>query len=421
MVAAPRRAWLLVAAGLVGGARAAEPTGIVRCQEGAEDILGERKAFTVQVCNLFGATCYMNHPSVASANCATEALAIDSGECKLYPIFEYEDDGVRSGSDAVEDLSTVSDLGCSVSSSSSVYKWSGACVAVQCSLGGDTFAGPGMTGTGSSRSTGVADTATAAFTVNTLAELPDEADQLKNVFLYRTGNYVATWSKGASGSSGDISYSVGSLPTSDGNNYGPVACPSSGNAMTSSAATGITAANLRMCGSTGKWVYYNAVNLLVDATHYASMTADAGSTVAVNINAVPFLMGKSNYRSGEKMDDPRAVKLHSGVASSSDALMTSETITPDSTGAAEGETAGTWRNYGVVFYCDKYDRTDLTACPEANRKMFYVADPNPNAQFGTTAGSIGSGGASDASAASLGVRFGTSALFLAAARAMALA
>ena len=89
------------------------------------------------------------------------------------------------------------------------------------------------------------------------------------------------------------------------------------------------------------------------------------------------------------MANARSVMLHSGDAASSAVLLTSGTITPqvDFT----GEVAGTWRSYGVVFYCDDYTRTDLTTCAEANRKMLYVADPNPEEQFGTTASMSGSG------------------------------
>lgn len=243
-----------------------------------------------------------------------------------------------------------------------------------------------MTGTtGASRGTGVTDTAAAAWTENTLAELPDEADQLKNVFLYRTGNYVATWYKASSGSSGSISYSVGSLPTSDGNPYGPVACPSTGNLMSSGTANDITAADLRMCGGSGngEWQYWNAVNLLVDAERFAQYS---GTTGAIDIGSVPFLKGKSQYQSSTAMADTRQVTLLDGDTKTSDLLMTSASIEPKTTGASEGKTAGTWRSYGVVFYCDLYDRTDLTVCPEENRKLFYVGDPNPGAEFGDAIG-----------------------------------
>jgi hypothetical protein len=386
----PSLSKVLGAATTAAVALAAEPSGIQRCQTGADDILGERKAFAIQVCNLFGSTCVLNHPATASDNCATEALSIAAGECKLYPIFEYQDRAVRTGDAAVEELSTIGDLGCSVSSSGDGYSWSGACVSVQCSLGSDAFAGPAMTktGNGNARTTGVTDTSAAdTFMQHTLAELPDAADQIKTAFLVRTGDHVATTSTGASGNSGDTSYSVGSLPTSDGNNYGPVACPSAGNLLSSSTADGITAENLRMCGSTGKWVYFNAMNFLVDATHYATMDNDEASSGSANMAAVPFLFGKSVYRSGDAMDDARKIYLHADSTASSDVLLTSKTITPQAGDVApfKDEIAGCWRNYGVVFYCDKYDRTDLTACPEENQKMFYVGDPNPAACFGTCA------------------------------------
>lgn len=406
-------ATLLLAPCLLVSTSAQAPPGITNCKTGAADILGTRKAFTVQVCNLFGETCYLNHPIVDAANCGTEALAIPAGKCQLYPIFEYKDNAVRSGAAAVEHMSTVGDLDCSVSTSSSngarTFKYSGACVSVQCGADGGVFRGPGMTktGTSSSRAKAVKDTSVAAnWKANTLASLPSGAKQLKSVFLYRTGDYVATtYSTSASGTG--YAYSVGKLPTSDGNNYGPVACPSSNNLMTAAKATAITPENLRMCGATGKWVYYNAVNLLVDASHYAKYSGNTGSKTPLTLGAVPFLGGKSAYRSTTAMDDQRAVMLLSGSASSSAVLHTSQTIIPDKSGASAGQTAGCWRNYGVVFYCDDYARTDLTACKAANQKMFYVADPNPNAVFGASAANIGGGSAGGATSTG-GATSGTS-------------
>jgi len=153
-----------------------------------------------------------------------------------------------------------------------------------------------------------------------------------------------------------------------------------------------------MCGKTGKWVYFGAANLLMDKGMYAKYSANSATGVAsttTNINSVDFLSGESSYKSGDAMDDSRAVYLHDGAASA-DVLMTSETITPAmSSGMATQDTAGQWRFYTVVFYCNMYDRTDLTACPAENRKMFYVADPNPSPAFGTTAGAIGGGGSGD--------------------------
>ena len=145
---------------------------------------------------------------------------------------------------------------------------------------------------------------------------------------------------------------------------------------------------MKMCGATGKWTYFNAINLLNDANLYATYTGNTAGT-SVNIAQVPFLDGRSGFQSGTNMANARSVMLHSGDAASSAVLLTSGTITPqvDFT----GEVAGTWRSYGVVFYCDDYTRTDLTTCAKANRKMLYVADPNPEEQFGTTASMSGTG------------------------------
>jgi hypothetical protein len=158
-----------------------------------------------------------------------------------------------------------------------------------------------------------------------------------------------------------------------------------------------------MCGGTGKWVYYNALNFLMDKDLYAKYSANnAGSAAenvafatagtpnlkagtAINIKKVPFLTGRSAYQSGLKMDDPRKVYIHNGNAATSPVLMTSDTIAPKAGSVAPfaTETGGAWRNFGVAFYCDDYARTDLTTCAEANRKMFYVCDPNPGACFGS--------------------------------------
>jgi hypothetical protein len=302
-------------------------------------------------------------------------------------------------------MSSIGDLGCDISSSSSggvtSFKYSGACVAVQCSTGTDTWGGPGFSGSGNgNRDDGVTDTATIAAV--TLASISSDADQLKNVFLYRTGNFVGTWHKSASSGTG-YSYSVGKLPTSNGNNYGPVACPSTGKALDSAAATGITAENLRMCGPTGKWTYFNAVNLLEDRGLYAKASANNAGTAVQNVafhtagtanvagnkgtmGSVDFLRGEHKYFSGLAMDDPRIVYLHNGAAGTG-VLMTSDVITPMAGSRApfDSETGGTWRSFGVVFYCTDYARTDLTACAEASRQMFYVCDPNPNACYGTAA------------------------------------
>jgi len=64
----------------------------------------------------------------------------------------------------------------------------------------------------------------------------------------------------------------------------------------------------------------------------------------------------------------------------------------------------------VVFYCDDYARTDLTACKAANQKMFYVADPNPNAVFGASAANIGGGSTGGAATATTGATTTSSAM-----------
>jgi len=361
---------------------AAQEPNVTRCTSGAANIT-TGIAFHVQVCNLFGGTCYINHPNIQ--DCATESLEILAGECKLYPIREYVDNWVRSGASAVEELSTERDLGCSVFIQNGNGRLSGACAAVQCSLGGSAWAGPGMTGSSPpTRETGVTNTATASWTNFTLVEISDDAEQLKNVFLYRTGDYVASTRRTYQWNT-NPTLSIGKLPTSNGNNYGPVACPAGDTLL--SAAT-ISASDMKMCGATGKWTYFNAINLLNDANLYATYTGNTAGT-SVNIAQVPFLDGRSGFQSGTNMANARSVMLHSGDAASSAVLLTSGTITPqvDFT----GEVAGTWRSYGVVFYCDDYTRTDLTTCAEANRKMLYVADPNPEEQFGTTASMSGTG------------------------------
>jgi len=368
---------------------------ITKCQTGKTDLVGaDTNVFTVQVCNLFGATCYVNHPEIAAGDCATKALKVDNLQCALFPIMSYKN---NDRADAAK-LQVGGGSQCSVSCTGTDCKFSGNCVSVQCSLGGDpaTYAGPGMTlGTSSARKVGVTDTAaTDAFQANHFASL--QVAGSKTVLLSRTGNYVGTYARGVS-ASGTNTYNCGKLPTIEGANYGPKACPSA-TALASAALA--TKEELRMCGATGKWVYFGAANLLMDKSMYAKYSANSATGLAAvntakNINSIPFLKGESAYTSKEHMDDSRAVYLHDGAAAAS-ILMTSQTITPaKSTSASMGtqDIAGTWRFYTVVFYCDNYARTDLTACPAANQKMFYVADPNPAAAFGTSAGAVGAGGA----------------------------
>jgi len=368
---------------------------ITKCQTGKTDLVGaDTNVFTVQVCNLFGATCYMNHPETAAGDCAAKALKVENLQCALFPIMSYQN---NDRTDAAK-LQVGGGSTCSVSCSGTDCKFSGNCVSVQCSLGGDpaTYAGPGMTktGNGNARTVGVADTAAAdAFQVNDFASV--QVSGSKTVLLSRTGNYVGTYARGGSASGTGATYNFGKLPTIAGNNYGPKACPTS---TKLASAAGATKEELRACGGTGKWVYFGAANLLMDKSMYAKYSGDSATGLAAakkNINNIPFLSGNSAYSSGKAMDDSRAVYLHDGAAAAS-ILMTSQTITPAKSSSASMGTqdiAGTWRFYTVVFYCDNYARTDLTACPAANQKMFYVADPNPAAAFGTSAGAVAAGGA----------------------------
>jgi len=386
---------------LVAPATAILVADITKCQTGKTDLVGtDTNVFTVQVCNFFGATCYMNQVETAPGDCAAKALKVENLQCALFPIMSYKGNA-RTDATKLQ----VGGGSCSVSCSGTDCKFSGACVSVQCSLGGTpvTYAGPGMTktGTGSARTVGVKDTAAAgAFQVNHFASLSVSGS--KTVLLTRTGNHVGTYARGGS-ASGTNTYNFGKLPTISGNNYGPKACPSATTLV--SAATGTSKEELRMCGNTGKWVYFGAANLLMDKSMYAKYSGDSASglgTTKVNINSIPFLSGNSAYRSGKSMDDSRAVYLYDGAATGS-VLMTSETITPAiSTSAAMGKQdfAGQWRFYTVVFYCDDYARKDLTACPAANQKIFYVADPNPAPAFGIAAKAIGSGGSSGDSTSS---------------------
>ena len=73
------------------------------------------------------------------------------------------------------ELSTERDLGCSVFIQNGNARLSGACAALQCSLGGDAWAGPGMTGSSPpTRETGVTNAATASWTNFTVVEISGE-------------------------------------------------------------------------------------------------------------------------------------------------------------------------------------------------------------------------------------------------------
>lgn len=377
---------------LATGANAAgepEPDGATstKCTTGVASIMpsDDRKAHTVQVCNLFGATCYVNHPGIAADQCATKSLRIEAGKCALYPILTS-----KSGEPT---MSTVGDYGCSVATSNinGVFKatFGPACMSVQCSLGGDaggeTWAGPGFSSDTSGSRKVVTDTATAPFTAQSFAGVGDNAKQAKNVFLVRTGNYVGTASYSRTVSNGK-GYYYGHLPTSDGNNYGPVQCPSSNNGLDSAGATAISAQDLRMCGNTGKWSYVNGYNFLEDKKLYTAYSVNSITGVGTtnkNIRATSFLDGESAYFSGGNMDDSRKIYLKADASATF--LVGSDAFTPQpgNKPAFKDQQGGVWRSIGAAFYCDDYARTDLTTCKEENRKVFFTCDPNPDACYGT--------------------------------------
>jgi hypothetical protein len=377
---------LIAFAFFVSPAAAITIAGITKCQAGNTALVGtDTNVFTVQVCNLFGGTCFMNHVELGSGDCAAKALKVENLQCALFPIMSYKNNE-RTDPAKLQ----VGGSGCSVSCSGTDCKFSGGCVSVQCSKEGGTFASPGMTKTGSGNARTVGAT---TYQENHFVGLFVSGS--KTVLLSRTGDYVGTYSIGGS-ASGTNTYNWGKLPTIGGNNYGPKACPSS---TTLASAAGATKEELRVCGSTGKWVYFGAANLLMDKSMYVTYSANSATGVAstkINIGSVPFLSGSSKYQSSKHMDDSRALYIHDGTSSSASVLHTSGTISPvKSTHTSMGtqDIAGTWRFYQVVFYCDSYGRTDLTTCPAANQKIFYVADPNPAPAFGITAGAIGSGAA----------------------------
>merc|ERR1712080_439933 len=106
--------------------------------------------------------------------------------------------------------------------------------------------------------------------------------------------------------SGTNTYNYGLLPTMDGNNYGPIACPGS---STLASATSLTKDELRMCGATGEWVYFAAINLLMDksmgATYSGNSETGVSTGAKLSIANIAFLHGESNYNSGNAMNDAR--------------------------------------------------------------------------------------------------------------------
>jgi hypothetical protein len=254
-------------------------------------------------------------------------------------------------------------------------------MSVQCSLGSETWAGPGFSSDTTTRKA-VTDTTTAPFTAQSFAGVSAMAEQAKTVFLVRTGNYVGT-TKSSKLISRGKGYYYGELPTSSGGqNYGPVSCPSSSLALDSAEATAITAENLRMCGSSPPWSWVNAYNFLEDKLLTTSYSENAQTGVGSGMKEMSgggitkFLDGGKQFIGGKHMDDSRKIYIQ---GMSSDAF----TPQPGNKAAFKDEIGGTWRSFGVAFYCDDYARTDLTTCKEENRKAFYTCDPNPDACYGT--------------------------------------
>merc|ERR1719420_33343 len=252
----------------------------------------------------------------------------------------------------------------------------------------------------------------------TFAYIPSKAKQSKTVFLVRTGNYVGTSDIIKKSSSG-TEWKVGALPTlgEATANYGPKACPSTGQKLTSlnAATTAMTAAQTRMCGNTGKWNYWGGANFLMDKALQVGLSKDSTGTTAerqakhvagtatTTLDAVgtpKFLMSEEKYKSTQSMDDPRKLCIKGGTSGA--CILTSDTITPKNpslthdlacgegtfSGTTQSCRAGQWRYFGVAFYCEDYARTDLTKCAEDKRKMFYVSEPAPDALYGTTGADI---------------------------------
>ena len=120
------------------------------------------------------------------------------------------------------------------------------------------------------RETGVTNTAAASWTIFTLVEIRGEGEQLKTVFLYRTGDFVAATRRTyqINGARALLSASAG-CRCPRGNNCGPVACPAR---TTLPTAGTISASDTRMCGATiiSGPTSCNAINLLNGASLYAT-------------------------------------------------------------------------------------------------------------------------------------------------------
>ncbi|CAE7483709.1 RIOX2 [Symbiodinium microadriaticum] len=113
------------------------------------------------------------------------------------------------------------------------------------------------------RETGVTNTAAASWTIFTLVEIRGEAEQLKTMFLYRTGDYVAATRRTyqINGARALLSALAG-CRCPRGNNCGPVACPAQTTLPTAGTISGATIIS--------EPTSCNAINLLNDASLYAT-------------------------------------------------------------------------------------------------------------------------------------------------------
>jgi len=403
---------------LVAHAVFAIPAITTTCEVGKEDLVGTSKYFTVQVCNLFGATCYMNHVSLNSSECASKALKIPHETCALFPIISYQDNNNADPASLLTGTRPSCSISCNYDGED--CKFSGACVSVQCSLGGNSWAGaalssPTCRSTSSSsryctREGSVTDTSkSSSFEQIPIMSLYSTS---KTVLLSRAGTSVAATTARA-GSKLDEGSKVGLVgmfpaPTAYTIQSGPAACPSSNKLMSEVTET---AAQLRTCtiGVSGgkKYMYAGVANLLADTGdlngYSVSRRVAIDGTVTHSHSGarrrrtfVPFMGGVlqryTDSRSDRTWPACFQFSLRKGtdgpIASweKSSAVMESAAFAPNS--VFPGETAGTYRNYVAIFYCTDYARTDLTTCGADKAAVFYVADPSPALHFGKTAESI---------------------------------
>jgi len=395
-----------------------------KCEVGKEDLVGTSKYFTVQVCNLFGGTCYMNHVSLTQSQCATKALKIPHESCALFPIISYKDNNNANPADLLAGTSPSCSISCRGDQGTDC-KFSGACVSVQCSLGGNkpggnSWATPGLSSPtcpssgGCLRQGSVTDASNSSgFKEISMMSLYSSS---KTVFLSRTGYFVAVEmaSRKTTPEKGSEVGLVGLFPRPGGSTVqsGPAACPSSNKLMSEVTET---ADQLRTCtiGSSGgkKYMYAGAANLLADTGDMNGFTVNRRRSSSYSVidgqvthgansrrrrTSVPFMNGVLQRYTDSSKDSSWPACFQFSLRKGTDgptaswdgtsAVVESASFAPNSLFA--GETAGTYRNYVAVFYCTDYARKDLTTCGADKGAVFYVADPSPALHFGKTAESI---------------------------------